>query len=251
MPADWTGCLVGDSHSLQVLAEWFTGQQWKVTRRNDGSYCLTSPDLTACDTEDEAWQVVLRAVNLINSAAKVLEPRYAAVELGNLEHTDPDGTFHSSFTAFSGVGNAFASGVVERNPLLAESIVRLLEQEKPNSQVSRARAQWNLPKTPTSLNNILEIIRDDIWGGPPKPKKAKAAWEKMARRMACLMGVQEAQLNNDLKHCRDRLHELRHGSPRQVANPIHSGPSRGLRLAPSPHLDRGQKLTPQTAADPT
>jgi hypothetical protein len=111
-------------------------------------------------------------------------------------------------------------------PSLAERIARLQQREGSDSSVARALEQWSLPEQdPNSLNNILENIREDIWGGTPKSDKGKAAWEKMAQTMAPLMRVPEAQLDGDLRRCRDSLQSrttvgltARHGSPRPVAN---------------------------------
>jgi hypothetical protein len=241
MSGDWKGRLKGTDWTLEGLAAWFTQEQWKVRQGEDGSYYLTSPALTACGTEGEAWTLLERTVGYVNSAAKLLEG-LAPVEVDALVRTEPDGTRRISIRASVGVGAIIARGrfaatggqLAEKpaGPSLAERIVSLLEREGPDSAVGRTLAQWDLPEqNPTSLNNILEIIRDDIWGRHPGREERRQAWEKMAQTMAPMMAMQETDFDDELRRCRGSLQDqaavgvlARHsGSAKAVANPMNLG----------------------------
>ena len=237
MSGDWKGRLKGTDWTLEGLAAWFTQEQWKVRQGEDGSYYLTSPALTACRTEGEAWALVERSVGYINSTAKLLEG-YAPVEVDALLRTEPDGTQRSSSRVSLDVGAVIArgrfvatGGRASAGSSLAERIVSLLDRKGSDSPVGRARAQWDLPEqTPTSLNNTLEIIREDIWGGPIPEDKGLQAWQKMAQTMAPMLAMRERDLDDELRRCRRSLENwrsegvgalARHGGDRkQIANPI-------------------------------
>jgi hypothetical protein len=210
-------------------------------RQEGGRYYLTSPDLTACGTEDEAWKVAERIVDHVNSAIRLVEPSFRPVRVEALNHMEPDGTQRGSVrVSFDAVVVARermtavvtrADGTVETitspDSSFVPKLVRLQEREAPDSPVSRALKQWNLPEqNPTSLNKILEIIRDDIWGGDPK-NKDREAWETMARTMAPAVAMSEAQLDDELRRCRNSLQSeaavgahARHASSRRIANPM-------------------------------
>ena len=236
MSGGWAVRLSGDDWSLQGLGLWFAQKRCKVSREEDGSYYLTSPDLVPCNTEDAAWEVAVRIVSHINSAAKVLNQGQFPVHAAALIRTEPDGTRRSSVrasvSAHAIIRDRWSAEVVRdgevvapSSPSLAERIVRLQEREGAASPVARALAQWNLPEqTPTSLNNILEIIRDDVSGDDPDRGRT---WGTMVGAMAPLMAMREGQLDDELRRCRDSLHDpttvgplARHGSPRHVANPM-------------------------------
>lgn len=160
------------------------------------------------------------------------------VHVGAISHRKPDGTRHhytrASFDAVAVARTRFtatvtrADGTVETvsaAPSHVEKYVELLEKEGAGSAVARARVQWSLPEqTPTSLNNILEIIRDDVSGGDPDRGRA---WATMARTMATAMRVPEQQLDDELRRCRESLRDpaavgpqARHPNVRHVANPM-------------------------------
>ena len=240
MSGDWIVRLGGDDWSLEGLGAWFTQERHRV-KQEDGRYYLTSPDLTACGTEDEAWKVAERIVGHINSATRLVEPSFRPVRVEALNRLELDGTRRGSVrVGFDAVVVAReritaevtrADGTVETiislDPSLAQKLVRLQEREQPDSPVSRALKQWNLPEqNPNELNNILEIIRHDVSGGD---RDKGRAWSAMARPMAPLMSMSEHQLDNELKRCRQSLvdeaavgRQARHGVPpaRPVSNPM-------------------------------
>ena len=119
-------------------------------------------------------------------------------------------------------------GVPSPSTSPAERIVDLLGREPPESSVSRAMEQWNLPgRTPTALNNVMENIRNDIWRGNPARQDRQQAWQKMAHTLAPSLSLPAQQADDELKRCRDSLQDrasvgplARHGSSRTVANPM-------------------------------
>ena len=178
-----------------------------------------------------------RTVGYINSTAKLLEG-FAPVEVDALVRTESDGTQRSSVRVSLDAGAIIARGrfvatggqaAAERaGPSFAERIVSLLDREGSDSPVGRARAQWTLPEqTPTSLNNILEIIRDDFWGGSIHEDRGLQAWRMMAQKMAPMLAMRERDLDDELRRCRRSLEYqrsvgalARHGGDRTpIANP--------------------------------
>jgi hypothetical protein len=142
MAGDWVVQLSGDRWSLEGLVGWFGQERCKVSRQEDSSYYLTSPELTACAMEGEAWSVAERFLGHINSAAKVLEPGNAAVEIGALVRVEADGSRQRHVKVSIGCGTAIArarafavisgpDGRIEKpsGPTLAERLVLLQDRE--------------------------------------------------------------------------------------------------------------------------
>lgn len=230
MSGDWTVRLAGDDWSLQRLAGWFTRGEHRV--QQEGGHCyLTSPDLTACRDEDEAWEVADRVIGLINVAARTYDRSFRTVRVEELIRIEPDGTRRGSVRPrVVGVEARYRVGaVVPRGEAPAlffpERLVVLQETEGADSAVSRALEQASLPeRTPTSLNNILEIIRGDVSGGDTDKGRA---WETMAGTLAPSMRMSGEQLDDELKRCRDSLQDpaavgpqARHSGPGNLANPM-------------------------------
>jgi hypothetical protein len=138
----------------------------------------------------------------------VTDPSFKPVEVAGLIRVDASGTRRLHVRVAVGVGLASSSvvrargvglvtradGTVEADtprPSFAETVVALQEKEEPNSIVSEALEQWALPKTPTSLCKVLEIIRDD---------KGRN-WDVMAGRMAPLLGMSKRQAIDEVDRC--------------------------------------------------
>jgi hypothetical protein len=228
----WMVRLSGPKPSLEKLGRVFAEGRHRVSEE-EGHRWLTSSELAACDWEREAWDVAERIVDRINRAAMAVESEFEPVRIGALIKVDHRGAKHCHFVARPGTGR-----ILLRAPTIGPSHTQLValqerEERRPDSAVTRALEQWSLPEqTPTSLNNVLEILREDTSGGDPDNGRA---WKKMAELIAPLVGMLEPQLHDELRRCRESLHNYasmgplaRHAGSRPVRNPMNLGQAKAF-----------------------
>jgi hypothetical protein len=235
-PEGWKVRLSGSEASLDRLVEAFAEGPHKVTKKEDG-YWLTADELATCATGQEVWKRAREIVHWVNRAVAVFEIDFQPVELnGKLVHVDAGGNWqqHMHVVLDHGTilvrahdvtleitradGTVETAGIDTRRPSFFQALVALQEKEGPESAVNQALEQWELPKTPTSLYKVLEIIRDD----------QGRHWDVMAGRMAPLIGMAKRQVIDEVDRCWRSLQDSEAVGPdarhARVKGPRHPNP---------------------------